>query len=62
MNIHQHKQKIVFFFVLIIVWLISAPNRNQFDDMHNPYTKVLFREFTNNLVTLAYHLYHDQQE
>ena len=32
------------------------------EEMHNPYGKILFREFTNYLVTLAFHIYQSQHE
>ncbi|ELU11324.1 hypothetical protein CAPTEDRAFT_180366 [Capitella teleta] len=32
------------------------------DDPHNPYGKILFREFTNYMVSLAYHIFHKQHE
>ena len=30
--------------------------------MHNPNVKILFREFINNLVILAWHIYHEEHE
>ena len=32
------------------------------EEIHNPYGKVLFREFTNSMVALAYHIYQEEQE
>lgn len=40
---------------------LIAPDLGYFQDSHNPDRKVLFREFLNNLVVLASHLYHSEE-
>ena len=32
------------------------------DEIHNPHTKILFREFINHIVTLSYVIYNQDLE
>ncbi len=41
---------------------ISASSRGETGNIHNPRAKVLFREFINSLVTLAWYIFHDVHE
>lgn len=31
-------------------------------ELHNPYEKILLRQFVNNLIVLAYHMYKEEAE
>lgn len=41
---------------------ILTTDSSQLADCHNPYGKILFREFVNHLVTLAFYIYHEEHE
>ena len=41
---------------------LLALHMNRKEDVHSPYGKILFREFTNCLIPIAFHLYHEEYD
>lgn len=44
------------------LFCVLSANDKAPEDIHNPYSKVLFRDFSNYLIVLAYRIYAEQLE
>lgn len=42
--------------------LFSIGHNKEKYELHNPYEKILLRQFVNNLIVLAYHMYKEEAE
>jgi len=57
------EQHVLFHFVICkhcSCFHVVAYTPNQFQEQHDPHGQLLFREFLDNLVILAFHLYHNK--